>query len=116
MPPWPDSGVDRDTKQITRESSLSANADDIDRLNAQVNSIMAKIADGSLSGTSNAMKDNPEAIEAVKGGAVVYHRRSRIFMAVLVRGLAHLTLLMFLSGLLIFTSFPPSPSTTRSFP
>ena len=51
---------------------------------------MAKIADGSLSGTSNAMKDNPEAIDAVKGGAVVYHRRSKIFMAVLVRGLARL--------------------------
>jgi hypothetical protein len=59
--------------------------DDIDLLNVQVSAIMEKIADGSLAGSSNPMKGNPEAIAAVKKGAIVYQRRSKLFMVVLVR-------------------------------
>ena len=83
MPPRP---------ELLRETNCTAvggvakpeTRDDIDLLNVQVSAIMEKIADGSLAGSSNPMKGNPEAIAAVKSGAVVYQRRSKLFMAALV--------------------------------
>jgi len=55
--------------------SAGAVRDDIDKLNDKVQQIMADIASGQL-GDKNPMKGNPEAVELVKNGAIVYHRRS----------------------------------------
>ena len=87
MPPRPE--LLREPTSVSSDDSVAASSkkrDDIDNLNCQVNAIMEKIADGSMASASNPMKGNPEAIAAVKAGKIVYQRRSKIFMAILVSG------------------------------
>ena len=86
MPPRPELLRETNCSSVVGGAALpSKSRDDIDLLNVQVSTIMEKISDGSLAGSSNPMKGNPEAIAAVKKGAIVYHHRSKLFMVVLVR-------------------------------
>ena len=63
--------------------------DDIDRLNAKVSSIMEDITSGKLKAAQNPLAGNPEAVEAVRNGAIVYHRRSKLVLAGLMSLIAY---------------------------
>lgn len=64
-------------------SDAATAGDDIDKLNAEVARLMQSFASPTYTGT-NPMKNNPEAVAAVQAGAIVYHRRSVLFLLTLV--------------------------------